>query len=73
MKPLYLLPCFALGFWVGTLHTKATWKPPEHKIIIRWFQGKEEHKMGQDVPWVYGPMTTPQADLVAKTEKAVGK
>ena len=73
MKPIYLLPCFLLGFWVGTLHTKATWKPPEHNIIIRWFQGDNEHKMGQDVPGVWGPMTKPMKDMVERTEKAARK
>ena len=71
MKPIFLLPCFLLGVLVG----RAFWPAvkvtvPKPDVTIRWFQGDKEHKVGQGVPGVYGPMTKPQAEMTTRVKKA---
>ena len=74
VRPLFTLLAFALGVLVG----RAFWPAvqitvPTPDVTIRWFQGDNEHKMGQDVPGVWGPMTKPMKDMVERTEKAARK
>ena len=75
MRQIATLLAFALGVLVGRAFWPAVQVPAPKpvEVRIRWFQGKDEHKVGQDVPGVYGPMTKPIKDMVERTEKATRK